>query len=94
MEYANSNYMQIGNILQMLNDLNDTHVFKDKLTLVSLRDYKLAYTLGRKVENVFFEEVEDQGALAIGELTGSKKLKKWEFLPCFLGILMLTLLGF
>ena len=74
LEYASSNYMQVGNTLQMLNELNSTHIFKDKLTLISVRDYRLSYTIARKIENVFFEEVEDNGAMAICELTGSKKL--------------------
>lgn len=73
-EYADENYMQIGNIIQTINGLNGTHLLLDKHNMFKLNSYGVTYATAKEVENIIFSEVKEKHAMGICELTCYSKL--------------------
>ena len=69
LEYAENNYMQIANIIELINSLNDTHLFSDKFTLIKYSDYGINRSIAQQLEAVIREEVEAKKCIGICELT-------------------------
>ena len=73
-EYAEENYMQIGNIIHTINGLNGTHLMLDKHNLFKIKTNRISADVAKKVENIIFSEVNERHAIGICELTCSSRL--------------------
>ena len=76
LDYAQKNYMQIPNIIELLNGLNGTHLFSDKYTLIQYYSAGISYRVASILEELIREEVEMKRCIGICELTSYNQFPK------------------
>lgn len=60
LDYAKNNYMQIPSIIDVMNDLNKTHLLGSKYKLISISSSSIDRAVAKRIEDTIYLEIETE----------------------------------